>query len=67
MPMNFKGDTLLHYACAKGDEKLVKFLLSDPNIIRTRKNKFDITPESMIRDIDDTNLEKIKKIRAHFA
>lgn len=43
MPMNFKGDTLLHYACAKGDAKLVKFLLSDPNIIRTRKNKFDMT------------------------
>lgn len=22
-PINFKGDTLLHYACAKGDHQLV--------------------------------------------
>lgn len=44
-PLNFKGDTLLHYACAKNDARLVKYLLSKPEVIRTAKNHIGLSPK----------------------
>ena len=29
-PLNFRGDTLLHYACAKDNQELIKYLFERP-------------------------------------
>lgn len=65
MPVNFKGDTLLHYACAVADRDLVQFLLKQPTIIRTRRNNFDMTAEDVIKKNPTTDVETkdIRKIR----
>lgn len=36
--INFRGDTLLHYACAKNNVELAKYLLGRPDILKTTKN-----------------------------
>ena len=43
-PLNFRGDTLLHYACARNNVDLVKYLSKLPNFIRTIRNKNGILP-----------------------
>lgn len=36
--INFKGDTLLHYACFKNNKKLVEYLIGRKEILKTTKN-----------------------------
>ena len=36
--INFRGDTLLHYACFKNNEQLVLYLINRPDILRTKQN-----------------------------
>ena len=36
--INFRGDTILHYACFKNNKRLVEYLTSRQDILRTKKN-----------------------------
>ena len=36
---NFKGDTLLHYACAKNNQKLVEYMLKRCSRLATVRNE----------------------------
>jgi ankyrin repeat protein len=36
--LNFRGDTLLHYACARNNVALVRYLVSRKDILLTTKN-----------------------------
>lgn len=42
--INFKGDTLLHYACYKKNLELIRYLRSKPDFLRTVRNKVNETP-----------------------
>jgi hypothetical protein len=37
--INFKGDTMLHYACFKKNKKLIQYLRTKPDFLRTVRNK----------------------------
>lgn len=45
--INFRGDTLLHYACAKNNVKLVKYLIGRPDILKTVSNYLKKTPKEL--------------------
>lgn len=49
-PINFKGDTLLHYACFKGNKTLIKYLKKRPDYLCTIKNKVGETPRNLTND-----------------
>ena len=51
-PLNFRGDTLLHYACAKNNVALVKYLLDKKEILLTVKNKLKQKPMDMTKNED---------------
>jgi hypothetical protein len=38
-PINFKGDTILHYACYQGNIKLICYLKSKPDFLCAVRNK----------------------------
>lgn len=46
--LNFKGDTLLHYACARENKSLVEYLISHKETIRSLKNKLDEKPHELV-------------------
>jgi ankyrin repeat protein len=46
-PINFRGDTLLHYACFKNNLALVKFLIARQDTLRTVKNLSNKTPKQL--------------------
>lgn len=48
--INFRGDTLLHYACYKNNKKLVEFLTARPDILRTKKNFSKKIPYELTTD-----------------
>ena len=50
MAINFKGDTLLHYACFKKNHKLIKYLKDRPDFFSTLHNKVGETPRDLIKD-----------------
>lgn len=45
--LNFRGDTLLHYACAKNNLQLVKYLIGRPDILKTVSNYLKKTPKDL--------------------
>ena len=50
--LNFRGDTLLHYACYKNNKELVKYLTDREEIKRTLKNDALKRPKSLTTDED---------------
>lgn len=42
--INFKGDTLLHYACYKKNIHLIRYLRKKGDFLRTVRNKVNETP-----------------------
>lgn len=54
--INFRGDTLLHYACAKDNVKLVRYLLRRDDILKTVKNYSKREAKSY------TSLDEIKRL-----
>lgn len=42
--INFKGDTILHYACYKKNYRLIQYLKTKPDFLRTVRNKVNETP-----------------------
>lgn len=46
--LNFKGDTLLHYACARENKDLVEYLISHKETIRSLKNKLGEKPYELV-------------------
>jgi ankyrin repeat protein len=46
-PLNFRGDTLLHYACARNNEKLVKYLIGRADTLLTVKNYLKQAPKDI--------------------
>jgi hypothetical protein len=54
--INFRGDTLLHYACAKNNFKLVEYLLKKNPALLSRKNTHnqlasDLTTDPNIKSV----------------
>lgn len=54
--INFRGDTLLHYACAKNNVKLVDYIIKkNPNLMNMSNNlnqkAADLTSNESIRSI----------------
>ncbi len=52
-PINFKGDTILHYACAKNNAALVEFLLKqnfDPLLEAKKMNWLGESPADLASD-----------------
>lgn len=49
-PLNFRGDTLLHYACARNNLQLVQYLIKQPNLIRSVRNKNGVLPHELTTD-----------------
>lgn len=49
-PINFRGDTLLHYAAAKDNLKLVEYLVRKPEQMKSLKNKLEQTPKDLCKD-----------------
>ena len=47
--MNFRGDTLLHYACAVGDAELVKYLLTLPKLNKNIESAIGQEPYNMAK------------------
>lgn len=45
--LNFRGDTLLHYACAKNNIVLVKYLIARPDTLKTTKNYLKQSPKEL--------------------
>lgn len=45
--INFRGDTLLHYACAKNNLQLVKYLIGRPDILKTCSNYLKKIPKEL--------------------
>ena len=46
-PLNFRGDTILHYACANNNIDLVKYLISRKDTLRTVKNHLKQAPKEL--------------------
>ena len=55
-PLNFRGDTLLHYACARNNEKLVKYLIARADTLLTVKNYLKQAPKDL------THNQEIKRL-----
>ena len=49
-PINFRGDTLLHYGAAKDNIKLVEYLVRKPEQMKSIKNKLGQTPKDLCKD-----------------
>ncbi len=56
-PINFKGDTLLHYACFKKNTELIKYLKQKPDFLCAVKNKANQKPLDLAKGD-----EEIKKL-----
>ena len=50
-PINFRGDTLLHYACAKDNTALVEYLLRRPEQMKCLKNKLGQEPRQLTKSV----------------
>jgi ankyrin repeat protein len=59
--LNFKGDTLLHYACARKNYSLVRYLTNRSDVICSVRNIMDETPLDLIEG-DDEISQQIKKV-----
>ena len=55
-PLNFRGDTILHYGCQKNNEKLVKYLVNHPKTLKSSRNNQQKMPKDL------TTNENIKKL-----
>ena len=55
-PINFRGDTLLHYACAKNNQRLVEYLIQLPDQMKSIKNKLQQKP------VDLSENDRIKEL-----
>lgn len=49
-PINFKGDTVLHYAVAKEDIILVEYLIKKPDVIKSIRNRLGQTPKDLTKN-----------------
>jgi ankyrin repeat protein len=49
-PINFRSDTILHYACAKNNKELVNFLIDQPDVLKSVKNKLNQQPKQLTTD-----------------
>ena len=50
--INFRGDTLLHYACFKNNKQLVEYLTKRSDCLRTKKNYSKKIPLELTTDED---------------
>lgn len=48
--INFRGDTLLHYACAKNNNKLVDYILKKNPDLAQIKNELNQLPAELTSD-----------------
>ena len=51
MKLNFRGDTIMHYACTKNNIELIQFLI-DRGADFTLKNYSNQTPSQMTKNED---------------
>jgi ankyrin repeat protein len=63
--INFRGDTLLHYACAKNNNKLVEYIIKkNPELLHIKNEMeqlpIDLTSDEIIRAVMESRSSRVK-------
>ena len=48
--INFRGDTFLHYACAKNNKRLIEYIMKKNPQLSNIRNNIDQKPEDLLTD-----------------